>query len=69
MLRDRVVVDDAGFHSRTGVWGLSAVHDVAYNDVQTVRVISETTRTRRGGKRTNDYFLCEMKAGNAVKFP
>ena len=65
LLRDRVVVDDAGFHSRAGVWGLTAVHDVAYGDVKKARVISDMTTARRDKYS----ILCEMKGGWTVTFP
>ena len=58
---DRVVVDDAGIHSRTGIWGMTAVHDLKIADVSAVKIVSETSSTRRGGKKTNYFFLCESR--------
>ena len=68
LFRDRVTLADDGFHVRTGLWGLSAVHDVKFDEVRTLRIISETTTNRRG-RKTNYFFLCEMKHGGSVKVP
>ncbi len=66
---DQVRVTDDSIHVQTGIWGMTAVHDVKLDDVQTLKIISETSTTRRGGKRTNYFFLCERKSGDPVKFP
>lgn len=68
LMLDRVIVDDAGFHSRTGVWGMTSVHDVKLADAGSVRIIAETSTTKRG-KQTNYFFLCQLKSGGTVKFP
>ncbi len=69
LFRDRVVVANDGFHVRSGIWGLTAVHSVKFADLQRIRITSETSRTRRGGKRTNYYFVCERKDGSVSKVP
>lgn len=66
--RDRVTVDDRGFHSRTGIWGLTAVHDVQFDDLRTLKIVSEKSRGR-SGSRINYYFMCERKSGEVVKVP
>ncbi|MBI3861172.1 MAG: hypothetical protein HY290_04685, partial [Planctomycetia bacterium] len=66
---DRAVVDDAHFSLRTGIWGLTAVHDVKFSELSRVRLISEESRGRRGSKRTNYYLLCERKDGTSAKVP
>lgn len=68
-LRDRAVVDDDGFSLRTGIWGLTAVHDVKFQDLKMVRITSEEVRGRRGSKRTNYYMMCERKDGTTAKVP
>ena len=66
---DRAVVDDTHFSLRTGIWGLTAVHDVKFADLSGIRLISEETTGRRGRKRTNYYLLCERKDGTSAKVP
>ena len=69
LLLDRVVVSDTSFSQRTGIWGLTSVHDIAYDDLKMVRLTSEETRGRRGRKKTNYYLLCERKDGTEAKVP
>jgi hypothetical protein len=66
---DRAVVDDTHFSLRTGIWGMTAVHDLKFNDLSRVRLISEQTTGRRGSKRTNYYLMCERKDGTSAKVP
>lgn len=69
LFRDRAVLDEASFSIRTGIWGLTAVHQVEFDGLQKVRITSEEVRGRRGSKRTNFYLLCETNDGDNVKFP
>jgi hypothetical protein len=69
LFRDRAMVDDSGFSVRTGIWGLTAVHEVKFDDLKQVRLISEEVTGRRGAKHTNFYLLCERKDGTSAKVP
>lgn len=69
MLRDRAVVDEQHFSLRTGIWGLTAVHDVPYDHLTRVRYIMEETRGRRGRKNQNYYLVCERNDGAPSKVP
>lgn len=69
LFRDRAVVDDSGFSLRTGIWGLTAVHEVRFEELQRVRIISEEVTGRRGSKRTEYFLLCERKDGTTAKVP
>ena len=53
LFRDRVVVSDTSLSIRSGIWGLTALHEVKYDDLRGVRIISEQVTGRRGSKRTN----------------
>lgn len=66
---DRAVVDDTHFSLHTGIWGLTAVHEVKFADLSRIRLISEETTGRRGRKQTNYYLLCERKDGTSAKVP
>ena len=66
---DRAVVDDDHFSLRTGIWGMTAVHDVKFADLNRIRLISEESTGRRGRKRTDYYLLCERKDGTTAKVP
>ncbi|MES2794184.1 MAG: hypothetical protein V4719_31515 [Planctomycetota bacterium] len=69
LFRERATVDDSGFTLRSGIWGMTAVHEVKFAELQKVRITSEETRGRRGAKRTNYYFLCECRNGTSAKVP
>src|SRR5262249_27431870 len=64
----RVTVTDNGFHVRTGLWGLTAVHEVPFNNLRVLRLTSETT-TSKGVPTTKYYFVCDMKNGETVRVP
>jgi hypothetical protein len=66
---DRGTVNDTGFVLRTGILGMTAVHDVKFDDLQMVRITREESRGRRGSKRTNYYMVCERKDGSSAKVP
>jgi hypothetical protein len=66
---DRADIDDTHFSLRTGIWGMTAVHDVKFNDLSRVRLILEESTGRRGSKRINYYLLCERKDGTSAKVP
>ena len=69
LFRDRAIVDDSTFSLRTGIWGLTAIHEVKFQNLKQVRIVSEQVSGRRGMKRTNFYFLCERNDGTSVKVP
>jgi hypothetical protein len=69
LFRDRAAVDDNLFTLRSGIWGLTAVHEVEIDDLKQIRIISEVSRGRRGSKRTNYYLLCERNDGTTAKVP
>ncbi|MCA8998603.1 MAG: hypothetical protein KDA80_16505, partial [Planctomycetaceae bacterium] len=52
---DRATVDEKEFHLRTGIWGLTAVHDIVLDQLTSVRLTSETRRSRRG--RSTSYYM------------
>ena len=66
---DRAVIDATHFSLRTGIWGLTAVHDVKFSELTLVRLISEESRGRRGSKHTNYYLVCERRDGTSAKVP
>ena len=68
LLQTRTIVSDTSFSQRAGVFGLTAVHDVSYEDLKKVRITSKVTR-RKGRKRTTFYFNCERKDGTTVVVP
>lgn len=66
---DRAVVDGTRFTLRTGIWGLTSVHEVEYDKLTRVSIISEEVRGRRGRKSTNFYLECERNDGTKAKVP
>ena len=49
LLREQVIVDDTGLYTRSGIWGLTAVRDVKYEDLQLVRFTFRAGPQRPGG--------------------
>ena len=68
LFQDRVAVSEQGFHIRTGIWGLTSVHSVQFDDVKEIRISAETTLGRRG-RHTNYYLNCDHKSGGSSKVP
>ena len=69
LFQDRVVLDDSKLSMRTGIWGLTAVHEVQYDELKLVNIISEEVRGRRGKKSTNYYLECLRNDGTTAKVP
>jgi hypothetical protein len=69
LFRDRATLDDTSFSLRTGIWGLTSVHEVKFDELKQVRIVSEEVRGRRGRRRTNFYLLCERNDGTTAKVP
>ena len=69
LLRDRVSLGENGFQVRTGLWGLTSVHEVDFARVQRVRIVSEEKPGYHGIPHTNCYLLCEQKDGTSDKVP
>lgn len=69
LFRDRVSVSAKGFDVRTGIWGMTATHSLAFNEIVAIRLTSETTKSRRGQNRTNYFLTCTTKAGGFRKVP
>ena len=67
MLLTSVRVNDEGFQVHNGIWGATANADIKFADVSGVRLTSETTRSRRGGKRTNYYLNFDRRSGQSEK--
>lgn len=65
---DIAVLDKDSFHLRTGIWSMTAVHDVRFDDVTKIRITTEVTTGRRG-RNVNHYFVCERKDGTQAKIP
>jgi hypothetical protein len=69
MFLDKVTVDNNHFTIRTGIWGLTNVKDVAFDNLKTVVLTKEETRGRRGRTSTSYYLLCHCKDGTSPKVP
>jgi len=68
LFRDRAVLDDESFSLRTGIWGMTAVHEIEFDELNQV-TITEEERRRRGRKSTNTYRFCSRKDGTNAKIP
>jgi hypothetical protein len=65
-LLEKTTVRDDGFEVKTGVFG-GTVHVAKYADIDSMEIVSEEVRGRRGRKRTKYYLLLHMKSGGDVK--
>ncbi|WP_442484867.1 hypothetical protein [Aeoliella sp. SH292] len=66
---DRSVVDDQHFSVRSGIWGMTAIHDVDYDQLAHVRYIVEESTGRRGRKNLDYYLVCTHRDGSSSKIP
>lgn len=66
---DRAAYNNDEFSLRTGIWGMTAVHDLKFADLAQVRYTSEERRGRRGRRSTNYYLVCRTKNGEEHKIP
>lgn len=69
LFMDKTVVTPNEITVNTGIWGMTAHHNVKYDNLQQVRITSETTRGRRGSKNTSYYLTCDCKDGSNCKLP
>lgn len=69
LLRERSIVRADSLSNRSGIWGLTSVHDVGFDDVRQVRLTSRVTRGRRGRERTSYYLIFERNSEGAVEVP
>ena len=67
LFMEKVVVHDDALTVRSGIWGMTANHDVKFDNVQMVRLTSEEVRGRRGRKTTNYYLVFVQKDGSQAK--
>jgi hypothetical protein len=66
---DRAVIDESKFSVRTGIWGMTSVYEVKFDELVSVSIVSEEVRGRRGSKRTNYFLLCQRGSGISEKIP
>lgn len=65
---ERVTVGGDGFHVRSGIWGSTAVFDVDFNQIRSLRFITQTRTTRRG-RRTEQVMVCVPTTGGETRIP
>jgi len=59
---DKVTLNRERFTQRTGLWFAPKVHDVAFADITSIDLTSESRRTRRG-RSTSYYMVCHCRTG------
>ncbi|HEX4149549.1 MAG TPA: hypothetical protein VHY20_11195 [Pirellulales bacterium] len=64
---ESVFVDDRGFSAHSGIWGMTANLDLAFDGVRTVRIDREETGGRRSRQIEVLYF--DKQRGQPEKFP
>ena len=69
MFLDHVDVGPDGFSRHSGIWGMTAVQDVAFADVSRLQVETREERGRRGRKVERQYLVCYLKNGEKVELP
>ena len=58
MLLDKVKVDSNHFETHYGFWFAPTKHNVRFDDLVELRLVTYQERTRRGGRQTKQKFLC-----------
>jgi hypothetical protein len=61
LLLDKVKVDPQHFEDRYGIWFMPSTHNVRFDDLREIRLVTYQTRTRRGGRRTKQKLVCIHK--------
>jgi hypothetical protein len=69
LFMDRASIDSKSLSIRTGIWGMTATHEVNLDKLKQVRLVSEEKTGRRGRKRTEYFMLCELTDGTSAKVP
>jgi hypothetical protein len=66
---DRVDVRPDGFSRHSGFWGMTAVQEVNFADVNSMRLVEREERGRRGRKVMRTYLISDLKSGPPVELP
>src|SRR5215217_4903661 len=61
MLLDKVKIDSQHFETRDGFWLVPTKHNVRFDDLAEMRLVSYEVRTRRGGRQTKQKLVCVHK--------
>jgi len=69
LFSERAVVDEEGYTSHGGIWGLTTSHEVRFDDLTLVRITSKEVRGRRGRRKTEYYIVCVRKDGTSEEVP
>jgi hypothetical protein len=67
MYLEHVFVHDGGFEMRSGIWGMTAKEDVAFDAVRSCRLTHEETGGRRS--RTIEVLYFDLENGTQVRVP
>jgi hypothetical protein len=62
MLMDKVKVDSQHFETHYGLWFAPSRHNVRFDDLVEMRLVTYEERTRRGGRRTKQKLVCVHKS-------
>jgi hypothetical protein len=65
---EKTTVSNEGFFVRSGLCGMSS-YDVKFDNTANMQYVMEVTRSRRGGRNTHFYLICQPKAGDQQKVP
>jgi hypothetical protein len=63
LLLDKVKVDAQHFEDRYGLWFMPSSHNVRFDDLREIRLVTYQQRTRRGGRTTRQKLVCIHKSG------
>jgi hypothetical protein len=62
MILDKVKVDSDHFETHYGIWFAPSTHNVRFDDLSELRLVTYQERTRRGGRTTKQKFVCVHKS-------
>lgn len=64
---ERVTLDDNTYTVRSGIWGMTASHQVDLSKLKYVAITTEENRGRRGRTTTSTYLICNNQDGSVQK--
>jgi hypothetical protein len=66
---DRIEVAPDRFSRHSGIWGMTAVQEFAFDEVQRMKLVTREERGRRGRRQMRQYLVCSMKNGETHELP
>lgn len=67
LFMESATLDENTYKVRSGIWGMTASHDIELSKLKQVTRTTEETRGRRGRKSKSNYLVCDFQDGTTSK--